>query len=144
MNNSPHDPVMSLVESFDLTEKDICRVITDVHLEEFTRNYGEDWRLIHAYLKINSIVVRDTERKPGGEREKRHAFYSEWKFLKGPDATYERLICALLKLRCQLDAEAVCTMLQGSQESVSSGSSVPTPAAPTATTGIIVQRCNFM
>ena len=124
-----------MMTTFGLKEEVCTRVVTDAHLEEFTRDYGEDWRTIHAYLELKSIVTRDTDKKPVGEREKRHTFFTEWKFQKSRDATYEKLVSALLKIKNREDAEAVCKMLQCPTDSESRESPVPTQAANTIPAG---------
>ena len=106
-----------MMTTFGLKEADCIRVVTDAHLEKFTRDYGEDWRTIHAYLELKSIVARDTDKKPLGEREKRYTFFSEWKLLKSSGATYEKLVSALLKIGNKVDAEAVCEMLKCQEDS---------------------------
>ena len=104
--------VESLIKQYGLEEKDFNREMADSHLEEFTQHHGEHWRSLPAYLKMKNIVVRDVERKPCGEREKRLTFFIEWKSLYGSGATYYELVHALLKIKCKQDAEAVCKMLQ--------------------------------
>ena len=59
-----------VMERFGLREKDYSRVMTDAHLEEFTRYYGEHWRRL---LGMNSIVSRDVNQKP----KKRDSHFSQ-------------------------------------------------------------------
>ncbi len=124
-----------MMKRLGLREEDYCKAMSDKHLEEFTHRYGEYWRLLPVYLKIDSIVAKDAERIPGEEGEKRYSFFTKWKSINGSDATYEKLVYALLKIKCKQDAQAVCEML--SQDSGSSGSSVPTQAHSMAATGIM-------
>ena len=131
INNGRH----FMTTTFGLKGEDCIRVVTDAHLEEFTRDYGEDWRRIHSYLELKSIVVRDTDKKPVGEREKRHSFFAEWKFQKSDGATYEKLVSALLKIGNREDAEAVCEMLQSSKSSEFRELPVPSQEANTTPAG---------
>lgn len=121
--------VKSLMKQFGLEEKDCNGEVADAHLEEFTHHHGEDWRSLPAYLKMKNIVVRDIERKPCGEREKRLTFFIEWKSLVGSGATYKKLVHALLKIKCKQDAEAVCKMLQRTKPTTSSPSPISTSLA---------------
>ena len=123
--------VKSLMEKFGLREEDYCKEIADIHVVEFSRAHGKDWKLLPAYFEMDRIVVSDLEHKPGEEKEKRFSFLTEWKLQKGSDATYERLVYALLKIKCRLDAEAVCKMLKVSQESESQETSPSNQATPT-------------
>ena len=92
-------------------------MMTDEHLVEFTHCFGEHWRRIPAYLEMKRIVVKDAERTQGEEEDRRLAFFSKWKLQKGTNATYERLVYALLKIGSRSDAEAVCKMLTHPQVS---------------------------
>ncbi len=125
------DAVKTLMESFGLREEDYSREMTEAHLEEFTHDYGENWRTIHAHLDIKSIVARDIDRKEN-EGEKRYAFFIKWKSLKCSGATYKKLVYALLKINCRNDAEAVCVMLRSSLEP---GSNESSESAPIVATG---------
>ncbi len=126
------------MEHCGLKEEDYCRVVTDQHLEEFTRDCGEGWRLLPAHFEIDKVMVKDLEHILAGEREKRLAFFGTWKHMKGSDATYKNLVYGLLKIRNRADAEIVCKMLQSSQQSGSSESSGSAQAAATTTTGILI------
>lgn len=59
-------------------------------------------------------VADDIDRRPVAEQEKRKDFFSQWKSSKGFNATYERLINALLDAKFRLDAEFLCCMLRDS------------------------------
>ena len=57
--------------------------------------------------------MRDADRSPGGEGGKRYEFFLQWKQMKGSEATYVKLIGALEKISCKLDAESLCMLLKG-------------------------------
>ena len=102
----------SLLQKYNLEDKD-CRVeITDCHLQEISSNLCEDWRSLPAYLEMEVIVVSDIDRKQVDESEKRHDFLLKWKNVKGSEATYKKLVAALLARKCRGDAEKVCRLLQ--------------------------------
>ena len=126
------------MDQFCIIEDDYVREITDVHLEEFTHAHGKDWRLLPAHLEMDGIIVSDLERQPGGERERRHTFFTKWKFLKGSGATYEKLVYGLLKVGDRQGAEAVCELLKRYQALTSSGSSA------SAQEGIISCFCSLL
>lgn len=103
-----------MMDEFGLNEEDCELVVTDEHLEEFSRCYGENWKKVTAYLELKSIVFKDIDRKNVDEGEKRFTFFTEWKILKSSSATYEKLVSAFLKIGDRDDAEALCKMLKSS------------------------------
>ena len=101
----------SLVKQYNLGE-DVKGKITDVHLEVISRSYCGKWKRLPSHLNMESVVVDDIDRLAIDEDEKRLKFLSTWKTTKGSDATYKKLISALLKIKCVYDAEGVCEILQ--------------------------------
>ena len=57
------------------------------------------------------IDVFDVDKLSGGEGEKRQAFLALWRERKGSEATYSKLLSALLNTDCREDAEWVCKLL---------------------------------
>ena len=86
--------------------------IIKCHLQEISSTLCEDWRSLPAHLEVEGIVVKDIDRKPIEECEKRHCFLSKWQGEKGSDATYKKLIASLLAIKCRGDAEKVCKLVQ--------------------------------
>ena len=65
---------------------------------------------------MKSIHVEDIDCQEMDEHQKREKFFSTWKENKGSEATYTKLIRALLTIESKEDAEFVCKLLQKQQE----------------------------
>ena len=105
--------VTSLVENYGLLPEKCDQQISDVHLEEISRCGCKDWKSLSPHMEMESILVDDICRHSQmSEREKRHDFFLQWRDLKGSEATYRKLISALLKIKSRNDAEMVCKLLQ--------------------------------
>ena len=102
----------SLLNLYGLKDEDCNLEITKCHLQEISSSLLEDWRSLPAHLEMEEIVVRDIDRKPVDESEKRHSFLSKWKSEKGSGATYKKLMASLLAIKCRGDAEKVCKLVQ--------------------------------
>ena len=87
------------------------KTVSETHMEEISHSYCSKWKLLYCHLEVDRIVVSDVDLMRASEREKRHAFLVMWKEKKGSDATYKRLLYALLKTGCREDAEGVCKLL---------------------------------
>lgn len=101
-----------LLKAYCLTEENCNKEVSDRHLEEISRLHSREWKSLPSYLDIESIVADDMDHGVGNQHEKRLNFFLQWKQMKGSDATYFRLISALLKIKCRKDAESVCKLLQ--------------------------------
>ena len=119
----------SMMEGHQLTDEDRNKQISDIHLEQLNTHCSK-WRHLPAHLQMASIVVKDIDRNPGDEMEKRYNFFKEWKETKGSAATYKTLISALFKIGCREDAEYVCKLIQPS--SPNSNCTAPTQKTPAA------------
>lgn len=86
----------SLLNRYNLGEEDCNRKVTDVHIEKISRSFCRKWRSLPSHLELDDIVVCDVERDSASEKDKRNKFFTEWKEAKGSDATYTKLITALL------------------------------------------------
>ena len=82
------------------------------HLNAISRSYCNQWKILIPYLKMKGITEDDVDAHSGSPREKRRIFLRKWKRVKGSEATYERLVCALLEIECRNEAEGVCQLLQ--------------------------------
>ena len=65
---------------------------------------------------MKPIIMRDIDCKEMDEDQKRERFFSTWKGNKGSEATYAKLIHALLTIESKEDAEFVCKLLQKQHE----------------------------
>ena len=106
------DPLSDLLESYKLSVQECQRKITEVHLQEIARSCCKDWKWLGPYLKINKVEVNDIDSKNAEERDKRLNFLHVWVEREGSDASYYRLINALLKNGKREDAEFVCALVQ--------------------------------
>ena len=107
-----HSLEHSLIARYHLTEEDVNKQITDQHIEIISRTSCSQWKSLPAHLGLLPITARDIDRGPGDEREKRNTFLTTWKAMKGSEATYKKLINALLTIECREDAESVCELLK--------------------------------
>ena len=104
--------------------------ITDSHVERIAHSYCKRWKLLPPYLKMETIVAEDIDRKQVDECEKRYDFIKIWKQEKGSEATYLSLISALLEIDCKDDAGNVCQLLCDSEDSLATNCEI-NPALPT-------------
>ena len=105
----------TLLKHYNVPEEKCSQQISDSHIEEISRCGCKDWKSLSPHLEMENIVVEDIIRNSRlSEREKRHEFFLQWKDIKGSEATYQRLISALLKIKRRNDAELVCKLLQDS------------------------------
>ncbi len=106
--------VNDLIKYYGLTEKDCNCEITKVHFEDISRTLVKDWRSLPSRVGMSDISKSDIERDFKTEKERRHAFFSQWKEMGGCEVTYKKLICALLDINNREYAEGVCKLLQKS------------------------------
>ena len=110
----------SLMERYKLTESACKKEIGDEFFESISHSFCDNWRRLPGYLRVRN-VVDEIEDKRKDEWLRKIAFFRFWRQSRGPDATYEVLIGALLKIGCVDDAHSVCKLLQdiSSQQPVS-------------------------
>ena len=101
-----------ILEHYGVTEADVNKQISDVHLEEISRVACQGWRLLPARLEIEHIEVSNIERDHRLEEEKRLAFLQKWKGQHTFEATYKALMNALISIKHVQDAESVCKTLK--------------------------------
>lgn len=101
-----------LFEKFGLSEGD-CKVkVTECHLQEIARNCCSNWKWLQPHLNMRKIAVDDISGKHIDAIDKRLDFFHAWTTQEGSDATYLKLIHALLKIDNKNDAEFVCMLLK--------------------------------
>lgn len=134
-------------------QEEVKKQITDEHIEEISHSMCSQWESLPAYLDLPPIIVQDINRSSTAttEREKRKIFFTTWKDEQGSGATYEKLISALLKIRCRQDAESIiklCRLLTNTprhedtheqQHSIRQASSV----SPASDPGIVFWHYNI-
>ena len=101
-----------LVTKLGLSEKEYNLPIGDEHLETISRKSCKKWKNLPAHLDLKTIVAEDIAKEGGTEQEKRYNFLRQWQEIKGSEATYKRLITALLEINCMQDAETVCSTIK--------------------------------
>ena len=102
-----------LLEEYKLKKKDVNKQISAIHLDKISHYCCSQWRRLPAYLEMDRIVKDDVDRlSTNEEAEKRSSFFSKWGDEKGSEATYEKIINALLEMKCKKDAEKVCKLIR--------------------------------
>lgn len=109
----------SLMVDFNLAEEDYNSQVSEHHIVNISRTCCRTWRSLPSLLELRSIVMDDIDRGPGSEEDKRRSFLLKWREMKGSEATYRKLIKALLETDCVQDAESVCKLLKQSTSSLS-------------------------
>ena len=104
--------IESLIARYQLTEENVNREITDIHIDVISRYCCSKWKSLPAHLKLATIVAEDINCKEVNEEDKRQTFLSTWKKKKGFEATYKTLISALLEIECRSETESVCKLLK--------------------------------
>lgn len=97
---------------FGVSEEFVNRRVSDVHVVEISCCSCRYWKRLYPYLELEKIDVFDVDKQGGEEREKRRAFLELWRERKGREATYSKLLSALLMTDCREDAEEVCILLK--------------------------------
>ena len=104
---------------YELTEDDLNQEISDSLLNQIALEHCACWKFLPPHLDLGNITVSDTTLSvpSSSERDKRLEFFQRWKRTKGSEATYKKLVAALLNIGEQQDAEMVCKLLKQSCQS---------------------------
>ena len=94
-----------------LRKEDCDKEISDQDIEYISRKLCKNWRSLPPVLGMPRVTESDIQRDHNKEREKRRAFFLDWKEFAGSDATYRMLIGALLEIDDREDAEGICELL---------------------------------
>ena len=118
--------INTLCAHFELADQNLDKVISDVHLDKIAQTRCTYWQSLPSRLGLPDIVAKDIDRDFPTESDKRREFFRQWKQRKGSEATYRRLVKALLGINQRQDAEYVCKLLpkagtSSSEASASSG-----------------------
>ena len=105
-----------VLNMYKLTMENCQRKIAMGHIEEISRKCCKNWRSLPAYLDLEEIIVNDIDHKQQDECGKRHSFLLQWGEEKGAEATYKKLIFALLKINRRSDAEKICEIIATSRD----------------------------
>ena len=109
------------------------------HLDQIALKHCACWKLLSPHLDLGNMTINDITRSltlaTELETDKRVEFFRQWKKVKGFEATYKKLVAALLKIDQKHEAGIVCKFLKQSRQSVQvqEASKAPeTKAQPTA------------
>ena len=104
----------SLIVRYHLTEEDVSKQITDEHIEVISSSTSlcSQWKSLPVHLGLATTIVGDIDSTPVTETEKKRDFFTTWKKEQGSNATYRKLLGALLEVPCKQDAESVCQLLK--------------------------------
>ena len=102
----------SLIVRYHLTEEDVKKQITDEHIGVISSSSSlcSQWKSLPVHLGLATVGAIDST--PVTETEKKRDFFTTWKEEQGSNATYRKLIGALLEILCNRDAESVCQLLK--------------------------------
>ena len=106
--------VSSLLSKYQLKEEHISKQVSDKLLDKISRTCCQKWRSLHPWLDMKGIVGQDIDELSTDGEGKRKAFLEKWKSVKGSEATYKKLVCALLEIECKDDAESVLKLIKES------------------------------
>lgn len=101
----------SLIRQYQLPDVEYDKAPTKTYLDKISNIPFSQWRLLPPPLEIDSSVVDTIDHDITDERVRRREFFNQWKQSKGSDATYRKLISALLDIGCREEAEKVCRLL---------------------------------
>ena len=108
----PEESFSSLLSCYGLIEESCNQPVLSDHLDDISRLCHKYWRKLPAHLGYKpGIMISDIDYMHSNEA-KAYRFLVKWKEIMGSEATYSRLIKALLNIDCRLDAEKVCAMLK--------------------------------
>ena len=113
--------IISLCAHFELAQQDLDKEISDFHLDEIARTHDVNWKILTSRLGLQDVVAKDIDKDHSKEFDKRLGFFQQWKQRKGSEATYKKLVRALLDTDQKRDAEGVCKLLQPHHSNTSSG-----------------------
>ncbi len=131
------------MEEYGLSEEDWNQKVSDIHVGDISQSYCDNWRDLYPHLHLKKIVASDADRNHGSEVKRKAAFFNEWKEQRASEATYRRLVYALLRIGSRQDAASMCELLakslgEAKPQSQSAISSSTTTPVTTAVTGNLV------
>ena len=106
-------------DHYNLSEDDLNQEISDSHLDQIALKHCACWKLLSPHLDLGNMTINDITRSLtlATETDKRVEFFRQWKKVKGFEATYKKLVAALLKIDQKHEAGIVCKLLKQSRQS---------------------------
>lgn len=101
-----------LIQQWNLSEALCSQQISDQRIQYFCLRRGTNWESLCVPLEMDSVVVSNIKGRESDPFQQRIQFFETWKLQHGQDATYFKLITALLSIQHRLDAEYICELLQ--------------------------------
>ena len=101
----------SILQRYGMKDQDLDRAVSKKHLDRLSHSYLENWRRLPVYLGMKDITKRDAILSATEEEGRRRFFLNTWSKMKGSEATYRKLIFALVRIQSMEDAEAICKLL---------------------------------
>ena len=105
------------LDRYHLKTNDIDVKICEDHLNEIAGICFDDWNDLYPFLGMDTKDIALIEAEPI-PKTKAKSFFRLWKKRNGSNATYRRLIDALIKIKSIDGAESVCEILMSQNESV--------------------------
>ena len=102
--------ISSLYAQYGVTEEDMDKEISDLHMDKIVRTRCTHWKSLPPYLGLPTNLVKDIDKDFSKEVDKRREFFDQWKQQKGSEATYKNLVRALLDVKEVYDAKYVCKL----------------------------------
>lgn len=103
--------VDNIIAGCEVRWQDCNHKVGTIHLEKIS-SYCSQWRLLPHHLHLEAGVVESVDARFTGERDRRHAFFIQWRQEKDYGATYRELMNALVELGCANEAAQVCMLLK--------------------------------
>ena len=98
-----------LIQCYQLTPDVLNRPVSDEHIIEIQKTIS--WRDVGEYLLGRGPEFTDIDRDGHNEADKRRLMLNKWQEAKGDDATYDKLIEALVKAGKIEEASGVCFLI---------------------------------
>ena len=104
------------LDYFDLKPEDVNVKIDVQHINEIAKICIKEWDCLHTKLGIDTKDIAATE--AGSSQNRSLQIICLWKKQNGREATYKRLIDALIKIKSREEAESVCEILKSQKATV--------------------------
>ena len=114
------EDVDAFKDQHNLSEDDLNQEISDSHLDQIALKHCACWKLLSPHLDLGNMTINDITLSLtlATETDKSVEFFRQWKKVKGFEATYKKLVAALLKIDQKHEAGIVCKLLKQSYQSV--------------------------
>ena len=118
------DILSSLLMFYNLKEEDWHHRFLENDLEIFARCRCSDWKSLPDILGVDKRLADSPPPQPSRDddsdyefpsmRDRKQEFFTHWRRVKGRDATYKKLIDALIEIKSWHGTDRVCRLLRSS------------------------------